>query len=104
VITLSKELKNERLSFLMKMHMLYILRLSLVVYCFKNKTENGEKAKEQCSGVSDLKQINRLGAWRDGLAVKSTDHSSSGPEFNSQQLHGGSEPSVMRWDALFWCV
>ena len=29
--------------------------------------------------------------------------SSRGPEFNSQQPHGGSQPSVMRSDALF-CV
>jgi hypothetical protein len=28
--------------------------------------------------------------------VKSTDCSFRGPEFNSQQLHGGSQPSVMR--------
>jgi hypothetical protein len=42
--------------------------------------------------------------WRDGSAVKSTDCSSKGPEFNSQQLHGGSQPSVMESDALFWCV
>jgi hypothetical protein len=34
--------------------------------------------------------------------VKSTDRSSRGPEFNSQQLHGGSLPSVMESDALFW--
>jgi hypothetical protein len=27
-----------------------------------------------------------------------------GPEFNSQQPHGGSQPSVMGSDALFWCV
>jgi len=42
--------------------------------------------------------------WRDGSAVKSTDCSSGGPEFNSQQSHGGSQPSVMWSDALFWCV
>jgi hypothetical protein len=28
--------------------------------------------------------------------VKSTNCSSRGPEFNSQQPHGGSQPSVMR--------
>jgi hypothetical protein len=33
--------------------------------------------------------------------VKSTDYSSRGPEFNSQQPHGGSQPSVMRSDVLF---
>jgi len=27
-----------------------------------------------------------------------------GPEFNSQQPHGDSQPSVMESDALFWCV
>jgi hypothetical protein len=45
-----------------------------------------------------------LGGCRDGSAVKSTDCSSRGPEFNSQQPHGSSQPSVMGSDALFWCV
>jgi hypothetical protein len=36
-------------------------------------------------------------------AVKSTD-SFQGPEFNSQQPHGGSQPSVVGSDALFGCV
>jgi hypothetical protein len=36
--------------------------------------------------------------------VKSTDCSSGGPRFNSQWPHGGSQPSVMGSDALFWCV
>jgi hypothetical protein len=40
--------------------------------------------------------------WRDGPAVKSADCSSSSPEFNSQQPHGGSQPSVMGFDALSW--
>jgi hypothetical protein len=35
--------------------------------------------------------------------VKSTDCSSEGPEFKSQQPHGGSQPSVMTSDAIFWC-
>jgi hypothetical protein len=42
--------------------------------------------------------------WRDGSAVKSTDCSSEGHEFKSQQPHDGSQPSVMRSDALFWDV
>ena len=41
---------------------------------------------------------------RDGSVVKSTDCSSKGPEFKFQQPHGGSQPSVMRSDALFRCV
>jgi hypothetical protein len=42
--------------------------------------------------------------WRDGSVVKSTDCSSKGPEFNSQQPHGDSQPSVMRSDVIFWSV
>jgi hypothetical protein len=48
--------------------------------------------------------IQLMWGWRDGSAVNSTDYSSRGPEFNSQQPHGGSQPSIMRSDALFWCV
>jgi hypothetical protein len=36
--------------------------------------------------------------------VKSPDGSSRGPEFNSQQPHGGSQPFVMGSDALFWGI
>jgi hypothetical protein len=36
--------------------------------------------------------------------VRAPDCSSKGPEFKSQQPHGGSQPSVTRSDALFWCV
>ena len=40
-----------------------------------------------------------------GPAVKSTDCCSSrGPDFNSQQPHGDSQPSVMQSDALFWGI
>jgi hypothetical protein len=42
--------------------------------------------------------------WRDGSVAKSTDCSSEGREFKSQQSHGGSQPSIMRSDALLWCV
>jgi hypothetical protein len=42
--------------------------------------------------------------WWDGSAGKSTSCSSEGPEFRSQQPHGGSQPPVMRSDALFWFV
>jgi hypothetical protein len=38
--------------------------------------------------------------WSDGSAVKSTDCSSKGPEFNSQEPHSGSQPSVTGSDAL----
>jgi hypothetical protein len=39
-----------------------------------------------------------------GSAGKSTDCSFGSPELNSQQPHDGSQPSVMRSKALFWCV
>jgi hypothetical protein len=42
--------------------------------------------------------------WRDDSVAKSTDYSSEGPEIKSQQPRGSSQPSVMRSDALFWCV
>jgi hypothetical protein len=42
--------------------------------------------------------------WRDGSVIKSTDCFSRGPEFNSQQRHGGLQPSVMGSDALFLYV
>ena len=36
--------------------------------------------------------------------VRAPDCSSEGPEFKSQQPHGGSQPSVTKSDALFWSV
>jgi hypothetical protein len=43
-----------------------------------------------------------LEGWRAGSAVKNTYCSLRGSEFNSQQPHGGSQPSVTRPDSLFW--
>jgi hypothetical protein len=55
-----------------------------------------------------LKKINVFKgvAWAGEVAqrLKNTDYSSGGREFNSQQVHGGSQPSVMGSDALFWCL
>ena len=39
---------------------------------------------------------NFMRGWRDGSEVKRTDCCSRGPEFNSQQPHDGSHPSIMR--------
>jgi hypothetical protein len=36
--------------------------------------------------------------------VRAPNCSSEGPEFKSQQPHDGSQPSVIRSDALFWSV
>jgi hypothetical protein len=68
--------------------------------------DSGEKA--ECKSLFQftrdysLKMIH-LG-WRDGSKVKSTDCSPEGPEFKSQKPHGGSQPPMMRSDALFWSV
>jgi hypothetical protein len=44
--------------------------------------------------------------WAGEMAqwVRAPDCSSEGPKFKSQQPHGGSQPPVMRSDALFWSV
>jgi hypothetical protein len=47
---------------------------------------------------------NCVGSWRDDSVVKSTDCSYKGLEFNSQQTHGSSQPSAMKFDALFLSV
>lgn len=67
-----------------------------------------EEWDQGCDGESS--EIPQFGAsncavlgWRDGSAVKSTKCSSEGPEFQSQQPHDGSQPSVMGSGALF-CV
>jgi hypothetical protein len=58
-----------------------------------------------CSWIGKINIVKMaILGWRDGSVVKSTDCSSRGPEFNSQQPHGGSQPSVMGSDTLFWCV
>jgi hypothetical protein len=48
-----------------------------------------------------LLKIKLSGAEKNGSAIKSTSCSSRGPEFNSQQPHGGSHPCVIRSDSLF---
>jgi hypothetical protein len=40
--------------------------------------------------------------WRDDSAVKSIECTSLGPEFNSLEPHGGSQPCVKGSGALFW--
>jgi hypothetical protein len=65
--------------------------------------KNGLMSKSTCFKAYGLK-IGTQRGWRDGSTVKGTDCSFKGPEFNSQQPHDGSQPSVMRSDALFWCV
>jgi hypothetical protein len=58
----------------------------------QDKIKQGIRAVN-CSLVGCLKHP--LEGWRDGSAAKSIDCFSRGPEFNSYQAHGGSQPSVM---------
>jgi hypothetical protein len=44
-------------------------------------------------------RVGEMAQW-----VRVPNCSSRGPEFKSQQPHGGSQPPVTRSDALFWCV
>jgi hypothetical protein len=60
----------------------------------KNKTKQKKPKKTWKQGGGEI----------DGSSVKNTDCSSRDPVFNSQQPHGGSQPSVMGSDALFWSV
>ena len=53
-------------------------------------------------GQEVLRRLKKAEGRRDGSEVKSTGCSSRGPEFNSQQPHGGSQPPVMRYGAIFW--
>jgi hypothetical protein len=55
----------------------------------------GKKEKK-----SELRVIPGLERWLSSF--KSTVYSSRGPEFKSQKPHGGSQPSAMGSDALFW--
>jgi hypothetical protein len=48
-----------------------------------------------------LPRLKLLKGWRDDSVVKSTDSSSRGPEFNSQQPHGGSQPPVMGSEGVY---
>jgi hypothetical protein len=57
------------------------------------KKKRGRKKKEKERKERGL---------RDGLAAQSNVCSSRGPEFNSQHLHGSSQPSMRGSDALFW--
>jgi hypothetical protein len=60
----------------------------------------GTNLEEMMELKIDSKEAGEMAQWLRAL----TACSSRGSEFNSQQPHGGSQPSVMGSDALFWCV
>jgi hypothetical protein len=59
----------------------------------------------EAGGLLEQQPTNKVkGAGEMAQQVRAPDCSSKGPEFKSQQPHGGSQPSLMRSDSLFWCV
>jgi hypothetical protein len=65
--------------------------------------DQGNNIRKRLFGACCFKvKRTHVGGWRDGSEVESTDCSFRGPEFNSQQPHGDSQPSVMESNALFW--
>jgi hypothetical protein len=59
----------------------------------ENTSKQVEALKEE---TNKYKEIKGLARWLSGKEC-----SSKGPEFKSQQPHGGSQPPIMRSDALF---
>jgi len=57
-------------------------------------TFNTRSHKKENGQLPSLLKTLMVGGWRDGSVVKSTDYSSRGLKFNSQQPHEGSRPSV----------
>jgi hypothetical protein len=84
-------------SFLLKMYVYDVFPNCLYMPCAQGD-------QKRVSNPLELELTVVVRSWRDGSVVKSTDCSSKGPEFKSQQPHGGSQPSVMRSDSLFWGV
>jgi hypothetical protein len=75
------------------------------------KTDTFSKTREEkMEDIFAQKEVivssieNLKAGWRDGSAIKSTNCSSEGPEFKSQQPLGSLQPSIMISDALFWDV
>jgi hypothetical protein len=64
-----------------------------------------EKKKTKQTNKKNKTLLRKIyGAGEMAQWVRASDCSSEGPEFKSQQPHGGSQSSVMGSDALFRCV
>ena len=71
-----------------------------VIRPHKSRRQTCDKIVNAGTFRTALKTVEK-GGWRDGSVVGNSEYSSEGPEFKSQQPHGGLQPSVMRSDALF---
>ena len=56
------------------------------------------------NGESKRRRKENARGWRDGSVVKITNCSSNRSWVQFPQPHGSSQPSVVGFDALFWCV
>jgi hypothetical protein len=94
----------------------------VVVYAFNLSTQSGEFFEVEANLVyrtifrtargtqrnpvlkNKVKQ-KKMTLWAGEMAqwVRAPDCSSEGPEFKSQQPHGGSQPSIMSY-SLFWSI
>ena len=78
------------------------------VYCGQcaGVAKHSPHLSSQSSQYKLKKRTLKTHGWAGEMAqwVRAPDCSSEGPEFKSQQPHGGSQPSVTRSDALFWSV
>jgi hypothetical protein len=77
---------------------------AILVYRVSSRSARAIQRNPVSKKQNKTKQKIKFRGWRDGSVGKSTDCSSKGPEFKSQQSHGGSQTSVMRSDTLFWSV
>jgi hypothetical protein len=69
-----------------------------------HSNETLRQEESELSGLIFYQAKNDSLGWQDCSAGKSTDCSFHGPDFKSEQPHGGSQSPVMRFDSLFWCI
>jgi hypothetical protein len=99
---------NRRLNVLMKYQFNFKLFDAWFLPTWMSKWMNESWSKdephERGTEWSGRLRIKCMGAGEMAQWVRAPDCSSEGPEFKSQQPHGGSQPSVTRSDSVFWSV
>jgi hypothetical protein len=78
--------------------MINIYLTSLRIYTQDHQNQI-QKEKQRSNKLKRFTRAGEMAQW-----VRAPGCSSKGPEFKSQQPHGGSQPSVMRSASLFWSV
>jgi hypothetical protein len=72
----------------------------MIIY-IRNPKDSTRTHLEMINTFSKLTQY-KINIQETSLEVKSTGCFFRGPEFNSQEPHSGSQPSIMICDAFFW--